>query len=90
MSTQPPHRRGARVLRPGIVLIAFGGICAVIMAAFDLGVMHGAAAPAGVLVIYSVPATLFNWPRITLAVIAELLCGIARAVASFFAALFDW
>ena len=78
------------MLRLGLVLVAFGAICAIGMAAFNLGMMHGAATAAGALVIYSVPATLFDWPRITLADVFELLSGIVRAIVGFFASLFDW
>ena len=89
-STQAPRPRGARLIRLGVVLVGFGAVCAITMGAFDLGFMYGTATAVGALVIYSVPATLFDWPRITLTDVVELLCGIASAIVGFFASLFDW
>jgi hypothetical protein len=59
------------------------------MAAFKLGVMHGVGTSVVAVVIYSVPATLFDWPRITLADLASWSATLARD-RGFFASLFDW
>jgi hypothetical protein len=36
------------------------------------------------------PATLFDWPRITLADALDLLAGIVGAIADFIKSLFRW
>ena len=89
-STPLSPRRLGRVIRVGLVLVAFGAICGVAMAAFNLGFMHGTAMAAVALVLYSVPAALLDWPRITLSDGFELLSAIVRAVVGFFKSLFDW
>jgi hypothetical protein len=58
--------------------------------AFNVGFMQGAATAGVALVVYSVPATLFDWPRITLTDVLDLLAGIVGAVADFFKSLFGW
>jgi len=83
-------RRAGRVLRLGLVLAVFTAICAVAMTAFNLGFTHGTAAGALGVVIYSVPATLFDWPRITFSDVVELLSAAVSAVVEFFKSLFDW
>jgi hypothetical protein len=80
----------ALFLRFGAILIICGVICAIAMAVFNLGAMHGAATAAIALVIYSVPAALFDWPRISLTEFVELLCALAAAVVRFVGSLFDW
>jgi hypothetical protein len=68
----------------------FSGICAVAMTAFNLGFTHGTAARALGVVVYSVPATLFDWPRITFSDVIELISAAVSAVVEFFKSLFDW
>jgi hypothetical protein len=89
-STQPPRRRAARLIRLAVVLVVFGAICATVMTAFNIGVMYGAGTSVVAVVIYSVPATLFDWPRFTLADFVELVCDVWSAIVGFFASLFDW
>jgi hypothetical protein len=89
-SKRPPRRRAARLIRLGVLLVVFGAICGTLMTAFNIGVMHGAGTSVVAVAIYSVPATLFDWPRITLADFVELVCDIWRAIVGFFASLFDW
>ena len=88
--TRLPPRRAGRVLRLGLILAAFSGICAVAMTAFNLGFTHGTTAGALAVVIYSVPATLFDWPRITFSDVIELLSAAVSAVVEFLKSLFDW
>jgi hypothetical protein len=71
-----------------LVLLAF--VWATAMAAFDLGFVQGAATVGSVLILYSVPATLFDWPRITLADALDLLAGIVGAITDFIKSLFGW
>lgn len=87
---QSSRRRVGRVIRLGLVLTAFGAICAVAMTAFNLGFIQGTAAATVALVIYSVPAALFDWPRITLSDVIELLSAFVGAIVEFFKSLFDW
>ena len=89
-NTESPRPPTALFLRIGAILIIFGVICAIAMAAFNLGAVHGAASAAAALVIYSVPAALFDWPRISLTEFVELLSALAAAVVRFVASLFDW
>jgi hypothetical protein len=60
------------------------------MAAFNLGLLHGASVAGVALVIYSGPATYFDWPRVTLTDVIDLLSGIVRGIVGFLASLFDW
>jgi len=85
-----PHRGAGRVLRLGLALALFSAICAVAMTSFNLGFTHGTAAGAVGVVIYSVPATLFDWPRITFSDVIDLLSAAVSAVVEFFESLFDW
>lgn len=71
-------------------MVFLGAVWATAMAALDFGFMQGAATAGVVLVIYSVPATLFDWPRITLTDALDLLAGIAGAIIEGIKSLFDW
>jgi uncharacterized membrane protein YeiB len=89
-NTESPRPPTALFLRFGAILIIFGVVCAIAMAVFDIGAMYGAATGAIALVIYSVPAALFDWPRISLTEVVQLLCALAAAVVRFVGSLFDW
>ena len=88
--TRLPPRGAGRVLRLGLVLAVFSVICAVAMTAFNLGFTYGTAAGAFGVVVYSVPATLLDWPRITLRDVMDLISAAVSAVVNFFKSLFDW
>ena len=81
------RRRGGVVL---IVLLALGGFAAFAISAFQVGVLSGLGLGGGALVIYMVPATIFDWPRITWDDITGIVGAVLAAVAGFFASLFGW
>ncbi len=81
-------RRRTPLIWLGLIFVLFSTVWAVTMAAFNAGFMQGAATAGAVLVVYSVPATLFDWPRITLTDAFDLLAGIVGGIAEFFRSLF--
>jgi len=88
-STNSPRQR-TPLIWLGVILVLLGAVWAITMMAFNFGFTQGAATAGVVLVIYSVPATLFDWPRITLADALDLLAGIAGAIVNFVKSLFGW
>jgi hypothetical protein len=58
--------------------------------AFNGGYAEGLGAGAVVLIIYTVPAMVFDWPRLTFEDIIHALGALVSAIGSFIAGLFDW
>jgi multisubunit Na+/H+ antiporter MnhB subunit len=83
-------RRRTPLVWVSMILVLLAFVWATAMAAFDLGFVQGAATVGSVLILYSVPATLFDWPRITLADALDLLAGIVGAITDFIKSLFGW
>lgn len=90
MSTEPKTPRPRGLVRIGGVLLVFGTLCAVAMSAFNLGLAHGMATAGVALVIYSIPAAIFDWPRITLSDLFDVLSAAVSAIVGFVSSLFDW
>ncbi|HYF56669.1 MAG TPA: hypothetical protein VEA41_20620 [Salinarimonas sp.] len=86
----PRRRRGRGFLRLALVVGALYAIAWIAMAAFGLGVSHGLLTGGGALVVYTVPATIFDWPRLTFSDIVDVVTGIWEAVVGFFASILDW
>jgi hypothetical protein len=63
---------------------------AVAVAAFNFGATQGAVTIAVAAIVYLVPATIFDWPRITLADIAEFVWAAIAGFFSFLRSLIDW
>jgi hypothetical protein len=42
------------------------------------------------LIVYTVPATVFDWPRLTFTDVVEALTGLWSAIVSCIASLLDW
>lgn len=82
------RRRGA--LRTLLALALLCSFVLVATSAFRLGMMAGLAAAGAGLIVYSVPATIFDWPRLTLEDVIDFFAAILSAIGSFFASLFDW
>ena len=83
-------RRRTPLVWVSMILVLLAFVWATAMAAFDLGFVQGAATAGSVFVLYSIPATLFDWPRITLADALDLLAGIVGAITDFIKSLFGW
>lgn len=90
MSAIGHRRRRRRGMLVFIVLFGLIGVAAAAMSAFHIGMLSGLAVGGGVLVIYTVPATIFDWPRITWEHISAFFAAILAAVGGFFASLFGW
>ncbi len=83
-------RRRTPLVWVSVILVLLAFVWATAIAAFDFGFVQGAATAGSVLVLYSLPATLFDWPRITLADALDLLAGIVEVIADFIKSLFGW
>lgn len=80
---RPRRSRGA------IVAVALLGLTAWIAStilAFEIGFLDGLALGGGALVVYMIPATIYDWPRITWDHISACLA----AITGFFASIFGW
>lgn len=91
MDTSAPHRpasdRQASGRRFVKILLAFGilgGVATLAVQIFQLGVLTGLATACGLLVVYSVPATLFDWPRLSL---SDIIAGIGALLVAIFEAI---
>ena len=69
-----------------VVLLAMLGSLGALISAFQLGFVNGVALAGGVLFVYLVPATIFDWPRITW----DHVAGFFSAITGFFASLLGW
>jgi hypothetical protein len=83
-------RRRTPLVWVSVILVLLTFVWVTAIAAFDFGFVQGAATAGSVLILYSVPATLFDWPRITLADALDLLAGIVGGIADFIKSLFGW
>lgn len=90
MNTDSQRPRRRPFLRLAVIVTAFGAICAIAVAAFNLGAAHSAGTAVVALLIYAVPAAVFDWPRITLSDVFELLSAAVGALVEFIKSLFDW
>jgi hypothetical protein len=89
--TDPRRRRGLPLLgRLAAFCLVLCVFAALLVGVFELGVLAGAAGAAGLLVVYAVPATLFDWPRFGLSDLLDLVAAIGRGIAWLVALLFDW
>ena len=80
-----PRRSLARILGFVALFTIFG--CALLAAAaFQYGMSVGLAAGAATYVLYAIPATIYNWPRVTFGDILAFFAGILACILS----LFDW
>ena len=86
---QPP-RRGRSVSRASVVLGVFAGFAGLAISAFQLGVTTGLGAAGGVLIVYAIPATIFDWPRLTFDDLIAAISAVFSAIGSFFSSLLDW
>jgi hypothetical protein len=66
------------------------GMTALVMSAFHVGMITGLGATGGALVVYAVPATIFDWPRLTWDDVLSGLGAIISAIGAIILALFDW
>ena len=89
MSTdgKPPRRRSD--LKTLLVLVLVGGLAALLISAFQVGFLTGLVLAGGGYVVYAIPATLLDWPRLSLGDIGDFLAAIVDAVIGFFASMFD-
>lgn len=76
METSKPRRRFLAPLILIAVLIAF---VALLIGVFKLGMMIALASAGSAIVVYQVPAIIYDWPRFTL-----------EDVFAIFAAIWDW
>lgn len=79
-----------RTFRLVIILALLAGFTASLLWAFELGAMTALVAVGGGALVYSVPATIFDWPRLGWDDVAEILTGLLTAIGAFFSGLFDW
>ena len=86
----PRRRRGLAVLALALAIGAVGVVAAITVAAFNWGFTEGVTAGAVMLIVYTVPATVFDWPRLTFTDVVEALIGLWSAIVSCIASLFDW
>lgn len=78
------------MLKAGIALLAVAVVTAVAMWAFQIGMAHGLAVAGGGLILYSVPAAIFDWPRLSLTDIVGAALGALSAFAAFLLSLIGW
>ncbi len=90
MTARPKRRRWRALLKVLAVVLILVGVAALVSTAFQLGMTQGLATAGGVLVVYAVPATILDWPRLTFEDVISALGAILAAVGTFFLALFDW
>jgi hypothetical protein len=88
MSAAKPARRRS-VLKPLLVLALVIGLAALLIDAFQIGILAGLGLAGGGYVVYAVPAALFDWPRLSLGDIGDLLMAIVEAIVGFVTSLFD-
>jgi hypothetical protein len=92
-SDAPRRRRPFVLLKLAVFLVVIGGVAALVMSAFKVGLMIGLASAAGGLVVYTIPAAIFDWPRFSLGDIGDFFVtifeSIYEAIASFFGSWFD-
>jgi hypothetical protein len=86
--TKPGRRRA--VVKLLVVLVMIVGVAALAMSAFQLGIATGLGTAGGVLIVYAVPATIFDWPRLTWDDVLSGVGAILSAIGAFILALFDW
>jgi hypothetical protein len=65
-------------------------MAALVTSAFEIGFMTGLGATGGALIVYSVPATILDWPRLTWEDVVSTIGAILSAIGSFIASLFGW
>jgi hypothetical protein len=90
VSRRPRRRRALALLAFSLALGALGTVAAITTAAFNWGFAEGMTAGTVMLIVYTVPATVLNWPRLTFTDIVEALIGLWSAIVSCIASLFDW
>jgi hypothetical protein len=86
-ASQPPRRRS--LLKPLVVLALVVGLAAMLIQTFEVGVLAGLALAGGGYVVYAVPATLLDWPRLSLGDVGNFLLAILEAIVGFVTSLFD-
>jgi hypothetical protein len=86
-----PRPRRRRAIRKVLVALAIvAGMTALVMSAFQVGMTTGLGATGGALIVYAVPATIFDWPRLTWEDVLSTIGTILSAIGNFVSALFDW
>ena len=90
IDVDPKPCRGRAILKSVVALTIVAGLTMLVTSAFRLGMNTGFAAAIGAFVVYSVPATIFDWPRLTWEDIMSALGALASAIGAFIRALFDW
>lgn len=78
MEEKVSKRRG-RALIALLVLAFFVLIAVGLVSAFKIGVSAGMASAGAAIVVYQIPAMVYDWPRLTL-----------DDIFAFFGAVFDW
>ena len=86
---QRPRRRRA-IVKVLVVFSIVVGMAALVISAFQVGMVTGLGATGGALIVYAVPATIFDWPRLTWEDVLSTIGAIVSAIGSFISALFDW
>jgi hypothetical protein len=90
IGSDPRPRRGRAVLKVFVALAIVVGITALVTSAFQIGVMTGLGATGGALIVYAVPATIFDWPRLTWEDVVSTIGAILSAIGTFIASFFSW
>ena len=91
MGDPHPSRRWGRALAAfALAISAIVAIAVLAVQAFNWGLAEGLGAGAVTLVIYTVPATVFDWPRLTFEDIINALGALVSAIGSFIAWFFGW
>jgi len=85
-----PRRRGQALVALTLVMGVIVAIAVLAVQAFNWGLAEGLGAGAVTLVIYTVPATVFDWPRLTFEDIINALGALVSAIGSFIAWFFGW
>ena len=88
--SHPRPRRRRAVLKVLVALAIVVGITALVTSAFQVGVLTGLGATGGALIVYTVPATIFDWPRLTWEDVVSTIGAVLSAIGAFISALFDW
>ena len=90
MSPTPPRRSPlAALLKIVAVFAVMAGVASLATTAFQLGVLTGLAAGAGVIVGYAIPAAILGWPYIGLGDVLDFVVSVVDAIVSFFVGLFE-
>jgi predicted membrane channel-forming protein YqfA (hemolysin III family) len=90
MMSAQKHRHRRAILKSVVALGVIAGLTALLMSAFRFDLSTGLAWVVGGLVVYSVPATVFHWPRLTWADVMSTIWALASAIGAAFLALVGW